>query len=109
MFARSAEYRTLFSSLTPEELRIILSYVNMNYQVKVARLLARQMAYAQSFTCAHCAAAVRQTSMYFRSNMVEALLPFCEDLTTNRHLIQRSLSEWEQLITHRLFDGLYEC
>ena len=109
LFARRAEYRILFTSLTPEELRIILSYVSMNYQVKVARLLARQMAYAQSFTCEHCAAAVRETSEYFRSNMVEALLPFCEDLTTNRHLIQKSLTEWEQVITHRLFDGLYEA
>jgi hypothetical protein len=81
----------------------------MNHQVRVARLVARQMSYAQAFTCAHCAEAVKRTSEYFRSNMVEALLPFCEDLTTNRHLIQHSLSEWDLLITDHLFDGLYEC
>lgn len=108
-YARHADYRNLFPTLTPVELGIIMSYVNMNHQVKVARLVARQMAYAQAFTCSHCAEVVKRTSEYFRSNMVEALLPFCEDLTTNRHLIQQSLSEWEQLLTDRLFDGLYEC
>jgi hypothetical protein len=108
-YARHSEYRTLFSTLSPVELGIIMSHVNMNHQVKVARLVARQMSYAQAFTCAHCAEAVKRTSEYFRSNMVEALLPFCEDLTTNRHLIQHSLSEWDLLITDHLFDGLYEC
>lgn len=108
-YARQPEYRTLYSSLSPQELGIILFHVSMNHQVKVARLLARQMAFAQAFLCEHCAEAVRTTSEFFRSNMVEALLPFCEDLTTNRRLIHAELSEWEQLITHRLFHGLYEC
>eukprot|EP00980_Cylindrotheca_fusiformis_P006981 scaffold1469_cov119-Cylindrotheca_fusiformis.AAC.25 len=108
-YARHPEYRALFPTLSPIELGIIMSHVNMNHQVKVARLVARQMAYAQAFTCDHCAEVVKRTSEYFRPNMVETLLPFCEDLTTNRRVIQQSLSEWEQLITDRLFDGLYEC
>ncbi|CAJ1960116.1 unnamed protein product [Cylindrotheca closterium] len=108
-YASHPEYRQLFPTLTALELGIIMSHVNMNHQVKVARLMARQMSYDQAFTCAHCAEVIKRTSEFFRANMVEALLPFCEDLTTNRKLVQNSLSEWELMITDRLFDGLYEC
>lgn len=108
-YASHPEYRQLFPTLTALELGIIMSHVNMNHQVKVARLMARQMSYDQAFTCAHCAEVIKRTSEFFRANMVEALLPFCEDLTTNRKLVQNSLSEWELMVTDRLFDGLYEC
>mmetsp|Transcript_29609 Transcript_29609/g.71261 ORF Transcript_29609/g.71261 Transcript_29609/m.71261 type:complete len:683 (+) Transcript_29609:249-2297(+) len=108
-YASHPDYRQLFPTLTALEMGIIMSHVNMNHQVKVARLMARQMSYDQAFTCAHCAEVIKRTSEFFRANMVEALLPFCEDLTTNRKLVQNSLSEWELMITDRLFDGLYEC
>lgn len=108
-YASHPKDRLLFPTLTALELGIIMSHVNMNHQVKVARLVSRQMSYAQAFTCAHCAEVIKRTSEFFRANMVEALLPFCEDLATNRQLIQNSLSEWELMITYRLFDGLYEC
>jgi len=108
-YASQTDYRLLFPTLTALELGIIMSHVNMNHQVKVARLMARMMSYEQAFTCAHCAEVIKRTSEFFRANMVEALIPFCEDLTTNRQLIQNSLSEWELMITDRLFEGLYEC
>jgi len=54
--------------------------------------------YDNDFTCAHCAAAIRNVTPVFRSNMVEGLLPYCSDLSENNHLIRAELSEFEQII-----------
>jgi hypothetical protein len=101
---RETEYQDMFATLTPAEYASIVGHVSMSHQVQVALLLAKQLAKDSSFTCEHCAASLRKTSEYFRSNMVETLVPFCNDLSTNRKLIQGSLSEWEQIITTRIFE-----
>merc|ERR1712232_462847 len=93
--------------------------VSMNHQVRVACLLAKQIQSGNDnndgerssnpsspFICAHCAAAVAATSEYFRSNMVEALLPFCSDFHYNRGLIEKELSEWELVITRHAFQDI---
>jgi hypothetical protein len=100
---RESDYRNLFASLTAKEFGSLIARVTMSHQVQVALLLAKKNA---RFTCEHCVAAIRKTSEYFRSNMVETLLPYCKDLGSNRHLVQEELSEWEQIITTRAFE---EC
>lgn len=104
---RQPEYRELYSSLSPKELGQIVANVSMTYQVQVAVLLARHLATLESsFTCAHCAEAVNRTSSYFRTNMVEMLLPYCHDLKSNRNLIESELSAWERCVTKRAFEDL---
>jgi hypothetical protein len=94
--------QAIFQTLTPKEYDRVLRNVSMNHQVKVACLLAKQI---NTFTCAHCAAAVAATSEYFRSNMVEALLPFCSDFHANRQVIEEGLSEWELIITRHAMEN----
>jgi len=104
--SRQAEYRELFSSLTPKQLGQIIATVSISYQVMVAVVLARIMGHELFFTCAHCAEAVNKTSHYFRTNMVEALLPYIDydEFTQNRSLIESELSSWETLVTKRAFE-----
>jgi hypothetical protein len=103
---RQAEYRYLYSSLSPKQLGQTIGCVSMSHQVQVAVLLARHLVYTSSFTCAHCAEAVKSTSNYFRTNMVEALLPYIHDLARNRSLIEAELTAWELCVTQRSFEGL---
>jgi hypothetical protein len=103
--ARRAEYRLLYSSLTPKELGQIVVNVSMAHQVQVAVLLARYVVmYKSSFTCAHCVEAIKKTSSYFRTNMAETLLPFCQDIEINRHLVEAELNDWERCVTKRAFE-----
>lgn len=103
---REAEYRDLYSSLSPKEFGLVVATVSMSYQVQVAVLLARYLVYSSSFTCAHCTEAVKKTSTYFRTNMVEALVPYVHDLATNRHLIESELSDWERCVTSRALESM---
>lgn len=103
---RIADYREFFSSLTPKEYGQIISHCSMAYQVEVANLLARQLVYSSSFTCAHCAEAINKANSYFRTNMVETLVPYCNDLATNQETIQGELSAWELCVTERVFADL---
>jgi hypothetical protein len=100
---RNPEWLDIFARLTSDEFGIILSNIKMDHQIRVAAMLAKQIP-TNRFTCAHCVAATRNTSEYFRSNMVEALLRYCCDLETEHSLIQDCLSEWEQVITARAFE-----
>ena len=102
---RDPEYKALFSMLTPNEYRSIIGHVGMSHQVQVALLLAKQLMYHSGFTCEHCAAALQKTSEYFRSNMVETLLPYCSDLESNYPMIQNELSEWERVLTLDAFEA----
>ncbi len=104
---RRSEYRKLYSSLSPKDLGQIVANVSMPYQVQVAVLLARYMVmYKSSFTCAHCAEAVKNSSSYFRTNMAETLLPYCHDVERNRNLVELELSDWERCVIHRTFEDL---
>lgn len=103
---READYRDLYSSLSPKEYGLIVATVSMSYQVQVAVVLARYLVYSSSFTCAHCTEALSKTSTYFRTNMVEALLPYVHDLSANRHLIEAELSSWERCVTARAFENM---
>lgn len=100
---RDPGYKSLFSMLTPQEYRSIIGHVGMSHQVQVALLLAKQLVYNAAFTCAHCTAALQKTSEYFRSNMVETLLPYCCDLETNYTMIQNELNDWEKILTSDAF------
>jgi hypothetical protein len=82
----------------------IIATVSMSYQVQVAVLLARQIAYNSHFTCAHGKEAVNNASNYFKTNMVEALIPHIDDLDKNRKLIESELTEWERCVTQRCFE-----
>ena len=93
-----------FQELSSAEFGAIISHATMEYQCRVATTLATHISRGGTFTCAYCAAAVNHTSEYFRSNMVEALLPFCVDLVSNHHLITNSLSDWEQVLTVRAIE-----
>ena len=93
-----------FQELSSAEFGAIISHASMEYQCRVATTLATHVSRGGTFTCAYCAAAVNHTSEYFRSNMVEALLPFCVDLVSNHHLITNSLSDWEQVLTVRAIE-----
>lgn len=100
--ARRSVYRTLYASLTPKQLGQIVANVSMAHQVQVAVLLARYVVmYKSSFTCAHCAEAVKNTSAYFRTNMAEMLMPYCQDLEINRNLVELELSDWERCVIKR--------
>ena len=100
---RSPEWLDFFARLTSDEFGIIISKIKMDHQIRVATLLAKRVP-TDRFTCAHCVTAIRHTSEYFRSNMVEALLRYCCDLESEHSLIQDCLSEWEQVITARAFE-----
>lgn len=104
--ARQSEYQELFSSLSPNELGRIISTVTMSYQIQVAVLLARYLVYSSSFSCAHCAEAVKNSSTYSRTNMVETLVPYCHDLSRNRTMIESELDDWERSVTTNAFDDL---
>jgi hypothetical protein len=98
------EYRELFTSLSPTRLGEIIATVSMSYQVQVAVLLARQISYNSNFTCAHCKEAVNKASDYFKTNMVEALIPYVHDLDKNRQKIEEELTDWERCVTERCFE-----
>jgi hypothetical protein len=97
-------WAALFTLLTSDEFGTIIAHVKMDYQIRVATLLAGQIRKEQDFTCAYCAAAVKNASEYFRSNMVEAILPYVVDLVTNNRLIRDQLSDWERVISERAFE-----
>jgi hypothetical protein len=104
--ARQPEYQELFSSLSPNGLGRIISTVTMSYQIQVAVLLARYLVFSSSFSCAHCAGAVKNSSTYSRTNMVETLVPYCHDLSRNRTIIESELDDWERSVTANAFDDL---
>ena len=95
-----------FAAFSSHQFGAVLSHVRMEDQVRVAGLVATIISRHQEtvFTCAHCVAAILNTSEYFRSNMVEILLKLCVDLDTNFRMIQTHLNEWEQVITARAFE-----
>lgn len=94
---KDLDWAIFFASLTAEEFGSIIALVGSEFaQPRVAVLLAQN--FGGDFTCAHCAAAIRNVAPVFRSNVVEGLLPFCTDLPVNNHLIREQLSDFEQII-----------
>mmetsp|Transcript_4047 Transcript_4047/g.11459 ORF Transcript_4047/g.11459 Transcript_4047/m.11459 type:complete len:966 (+) Transcript_4047:250-3147(+) len=98
------EWAVFLGDLSPDDYGTIIGHVTVDFsQTRVGVFLARHI--SEGFTCEHCVAAVQNTTMPFRPNMVEALLPFCTDLSDNHELIREQLSEFEQVvITQRTFD-----
>ena len=95
-------WKSLFAQISPDDFGAIIGHVNMDFdQPRVAVLLAPVVNGGDNFSCEYCAAAVRCTSEWNRSTIVERLVPHCIDLAFNKHLIQSELSEWDQLITDR--------
>jgi hypothetical protein len=93
---KDMKWSILLGDLDPEEFGTIIAHVNLEFsQARVATFLARHI--AEGFTCAHCVAAVQNTTEAFRAMMVEALLPYCVDLAENHELIRAQLSQFEQL------------
>ncbi len=94
---KDLDWAIFFASLTAAEFGSIIALVGSEFaQPRVAVLLAQN--FGGDFTCAHCAAAIRNVAPVFRSNVVEGLLPFCIDLPVNNHLIRGQLSDFEQII-----------
>lgn len=94
---KDLDWAIFLASLTPVEFGSIIALVGSEFaQPRVASLLAQN--YGGDFTCAHCAAAIKNVSPVFRSNVVEGLLSFCSDLSENNHLIRGQLSDFEQII-----------
>lgn len=94
---KDLDWAIFFASLSPREFGGILALVGSEFaQPRVAAVLAQN--YGGDFTCEHCAAAIKNVSSVFRSNVVENLLPFCVDLSENNHLIRGGLTEFEQII-----------
>lgn len=99
-------WRLVFESLTPEQFGNIIAHVNMDHeQPRVALLLVPYVNGGNnSFTCAYCVAALRNTAEWNRAAMVEKLLPYCRDVAESHTLIRTELSEWEQMTTAQYFD-----
>jgi hypothetical protein len=102
---KDLEWAIFLASLTPLEFGSIIAHVNNEFaQPRVGALLAQN--FGGDFTCAHCGAAIQNTSEVFRSEMVEGLLGFCSDLAENNLLIRDQLDEFEQIVValHALND-----
>jgi len=94
-------WKYVLERLTAEELGTIVALVNLDFdQPRVASTLAAVI--GERFTCAHCAAAIENTSDWNRMAMVERLVPYCVDLVEGQHWIRAKLTEWELVVLERI-------
>ena len=96
-------WRQLIASLSTDDYgRIISRLSNPFDQPRVATLLAPHLAV---FSCAHAAAAVRNSSEWNRSAVAQWLLPHCVDIATDHELIRNELNEWDRTVTANDFQA----
>ena len=94
-------WRELLANLSPEEFGSTIACVHVDFdQPRVAFLLA---SCRPDFSCAHLAAALRNTAEWTRTNMVHKLLPCCSDVVANEALVLDELNEWERVVTEEDF------
>ena len=99
-----SSWKQALASLKPEDLRNILAQVDM--ELDQTNVMVELASTIQNFTCAHLQAAIGRASEWNRTNMIEGLLPFCQDLDANSaKAIQDTLSDWESMVTKRAFES----
>ena len=69
--------------------------------IRICKMIADKV---EEFTCEHALAAVKAAKDWNRSNLVDALLPKCSDISTQAHIIKDELSDWERIMTQSAFD-----
>lgn len=94
---KDIEWAILFGSLSAEEFGTIIHEINFGEEQTMVGILIAT-AFGGDFTCAHCAEAIFNTHVVFRTSMAESLLPYCVDLAENNEAIRNQLSEFEQII-----------
>jgi hypothetical protein len=92
----------IFRTMSSSNFGKMIKLVDLDFdQPKVAVVVAEQIA---NFTCQCVVAAVRAASEWNRSTMVDKLVPLCTDLVANKHIILDELSDWDKIVTERVFD-----
>lgn len=98
------EWKGIFQGLSTSDFAKIIQQTDSDFdQPIVAATVAREMFATGSFTCDYVVAALRATSEWNRSAIVEKLLEYCQDLASNQQLIKNELSDWEIMCTERAF------
>jgi len=98
------EWQRFLASLSAQDFGSIVAHVNIDSdQPRVAVLLAPHI--RPRFTCQYAAVAIRNSGEWTRSNMVERLLPFCDDVRTEHQVIRAELNAWERTVTDPAFDA----
>ena len=100
-------WSALLAQITPTEYSHILVLVNVESdQPKVAELLAKHLGSHGIFNCKYAKAAITNVAQWTRTNTLQKVLPFCNDLSTNADSIRSMLTEWELIITRDSFTGV---
>jgi hypothetical protein len=95
------EWNHVFQNLQPGDFGEIIASVSNEFdQPRVAAIVASRI---ERFTCAHCLLALRNTSNWNRTAIIDTLVSLCADLELQKHIIIAELSQWEQIVTAKEF------
>jgi hypothetical protein len=90
-----------FDKMSPQDYGSVVQQISSDFeQPSVAERLARQI---RSFSCAHCVAALRCTTEWNRGSVLEKLLPYCTDISTNHTLSE--LTDWEKMVGETVLES----
>eukprot|EP00560_Eucampia_antarctica_P008623 CAMPEP_0197826136 /NCGR_PEP_ID=MMETSP1437-20131217/3125_1 /TAXON_ID=49252 ORGANISM="Eucampia antarctica, Strain CCMP1452" /NCGR_SAMPLE_ID=MMETSP1437 /ASSEMBLY_ACC=CAM_ASM_001096 /LENGTH=556 /DNA_ID=CAMNT_0043426431 /DNA_START=59 /DNA_END=1729 /DNA_ORIENTATION=+ len=93
--------RQLFSTLQPQDLADIVKRVTMEFdQTDVAAMIAQVIS---NFTTYHVVSLLRTLATWTRIQLVQRLLPYCKDISTNSSVILADLTDWEKVCTESDF------
>jgi hypothetical protein len=94
-------WASIFQTMSPTDFGRVIQHVDLAFdQPKIASVLAAKI---PNVTCQYVVAAVRAASDWNRSTMVERLVPLVTDLVANQHIILAQLSDWDKVVTERVF------
>jgi hypothetical protein len=97
-----SSWAPIFRTMSSTNFGKMIKLVDLDFdQPNVAVVVAEQI---PNVTCQYVVAAVRAASKWNRPTMVEKLVPFCTDLVTNQQIILAELSDWDKIVTERVFD-----
>ena len=99
-----ADWNSTFQTLSPVDFGTIIQKVQLDLDhAKVAELIASVV---HDFRCDHVIAAIATCSEWNRAAIVKCTIPFCNDWVLNKDKIWNSLSEWDKLVTQKVFDKM---
>lgn len=94
------DFAILLGSMTPDEFGSVVAHTSPEFcKPRIGALLAQN--YGGDFTCDHVVAAIENTSVTLRVNMVQGLLGFCSDLAEQNELVRSRLTDYEQAVVAR--------
>ena len=102
---KDPDWKPVLATMSPAQYGKVIRSVSIDFnQARIAECLAQAIA-NNGFRCDHVVEALKNSSEWNRVTLVEKLIPYCNDLSENKHKILAVLSDWDRTVTERAFEN----